>query len=174
MNKTLDFLGPSVISKFKSSEYTLLAYSRWSHPVQSEWRKTVKMLCLHVVPKTAFYYRRYWKHLVKVLLIHYSHLCSLMFAGKKILPLLCISLEICLYKPRCLAVYLQLPAVNCVTARWEKSSALFSSSTKISVSWEHSRLAGLSPHHRCLQTCKNAGLYLSFYSSEVVSWEMGL
>lgn len=89
---------------------------------------------------------------MNVLLIHDSGLCSLIYAGKKILPLLCISLEICLYKPRCLAVYLQLPTSNCVTARWEQSSALFSSSTEISVSLEHRNLTGLSPHHNIFHT----------------------
>lgn len=53
--------------------------------------------------------------------------CILCNVFRKIrLILLCISLEICLYHLRWLLVCLQLPALNCVMARQEKSWVLFS------------------------------------------------
>lgn len=95
---------------------------------------------------------------------------------KRRLILLCITLEIHLYHLRWLLVCLQLPALNCEIARQEKSWVLFSFKNRHCWfgTWQPYWLSPSTTiiFHRFFQKCKFARLYLSFYSTQVVSWDI--
>lgn len=115
------------------------------------------------------------KNILNALLMHYSDICSLLFAEKNItMHKLC---DIYLYHPRCLFVYLSLELHN---SKVIEKFIVFINIQKFLSVWSLAVLLGLSSplyfffflSHRWFQKCKYARLYLPSYSPEVVSQDI--